>query len=124
MMGYLTAANMIEHSKGSKYEVKIANHRNAYNWLTPNTIETIRKAKHSGVTTNKVDDLLKLALLIEHGGILLDVDKIIMLESVDKLNEWIESQPVSRSKPELMLLVDSNVEILHDEHVMVGCGVP
>ena len=51
----------------------MADYLNAYQWLSPAKVEAVREAKSKAKITNSVNDLLQLALLAEHGGIMADI---------------------------------------------------
>ena len=55
------------------YEVKFVNSWNAYDYISTNeTIARIGKAMQNSQIDEGVDNLLKLALLYEHGGVLIN----------------------------------------------------
>ena len=53
------------------YEVRFANSWNSYDWLTAKTTAKITKAMQNNRLDEGVSPLLKLALLMENGGLLL-----------------------------------------------------
>ena len=57
--------------------------------MSPRTVERVLKAKLTGKIINLVGDLLKLAILAERGGVMFEVPRILMLDSVDKVMETI-----------------------------------
>ena len=63
----------------SGYEVRLANSWNAYDWLSNQTTTAITKAMHNSKVDEGVHNLLKIALLMEHGGMLINQIDIVML---------------------------------------------
>lgn len=69
------------------YDVRIVNSWSAYDWLKNETITTITKTIQNVKIDETVCSLIKLALLKEHGGILISNLHFIMIE---KNFDWIE----------------------------------
>ena len=69
------------------YEVRLVDSWTAYDWLSPSTISNITKAIQNAKIDETVCNLLKMALLMEHGGILISNLHFIMIQ---KNFEWIE----------------------------------
>ena len=58
----------------------------AYDWLSNKAISQITKAMQNSRIDELVDNLLKLALLLEHGGILIgNIDTILVRDSF----QWV-----------------------------------
>ena len=92
MMPALIANNIIGHSEDSSFEVRVADVINAYDWLSPDIIEAVRDARTGAKITNSVNELLTLALLVEHGGIMFDLRQFIMLDSIQKVARLLGGQ--------------------------------
>lgn len=67
---YLEYFNSTAHRFG--YQVRTVNSWNSYDWLTENTIYSISKAMQNSKVDQTIHSVLKLALLMEHGGILVN----------------------------------------------------
>ena len=69
------------------YEVRIVNSWTAYDWLSEKTINRISKAMQESKVDETVHNTLKLALLMENGGIMINqFDTMILGSSFS----WIE----------------------------------
>ena len=69
------------------YEVRFANSWNSYDWLSQMTTQLITRAMHNTKIDQGVNSFLKLALLMEHGGLLFSsFDFFITTYTFD----WIE----------------------------------
>jgi hypothetical protein len=77
----------MQKGKQSGYEVRVVDSITAYEWLSPEIVEAIRKAKHNSKIFIHVSELLRLALLIEHGGLSIRPGRILLTENLD----WIDS---------------------------------
>lgn len=62
---------IIQKAIKSKFEIRFVNSWSAYDWLSNETSEKITKAMQNNKFEQKVDDLLKIAILMEHGGLLI-----------------------------------------------------
>ena len=82
---YLHYWNHTAHRFG--YQVRIANSWNAYDWLGNKTIDVISKAMQNSKADETIHNLLKIALLMENGGILIgQQDTVFLGDSF----EWVE----------------------------------
>lgn len=81
----LTARQQIDVGRQSGYEVRIVNSISAYDWLSPDIAELIRKVKHNSRIYIPVADLLRIALLVEHGGVSIRISTHLFTENMD----WI-----------------------------------
>ena len=52
------------------YEVRVVDSWTAYDWLSPETIKTVTETIQNTKLDETVSNLLKLALLVEHGGVM------------------------------------------------------
>ena len=77
MLEAITARHQISIAEQSGYEVRVVDIINAYQWLTPETTEMIRRAKHKTQYYIPVAELLRIALLMEHGGVSAQLDSIV-----------------------------------------------
>jgi hypothetical protein len=69
------------------YDVRFANSWNAYNWLSQDTIHRISNARQKSKVDEPVHNMLKVALLMEHGGLLVNQADVVFLGDDFK---WIE----------------------------------
>jgi hypothetical protein len=69
------------------YEVRVVNSWTAYDWLTPATIANITKAIQNTKIDETVTSLLKLALLMEHGGVFMGNLQLLFARNDF---EWVE----------------------------------
>lgn len=66
------SGNFIIHkAKQSGYEIRFVDSWSAYDWLTKDITNKITYAMQNSKLEQSVDDLLRLALLLEHGGIMI-----------------------------------------------------
>lgn len=70
------------------YEVRLANSWSAYDYLSTNTTARISKAMQNSKVDQPIHPLLKLALLMENGGILINQFDLIILGNDF---EWLEN---------------------------------
>lgn len=78
---------LVAMANDSKYEVRIANSWNAYQWISNDTTQKITKTMQNRVIEEKVDDLLRLALLMENGGVFIKLTEVLLVENFN----WVES---------------------------------
>jgi hypothetical protein len=69
------------------YEVRMVNSWTAYDWLSENMIQRITKARMNAKADEGVHNMLKLALLLEHGGVLVNQFDTVVLS---KEFRWLE----------------------------------
>lgn len=75
---YISHLNHTARSSG--YEVRFANSWNSYDWLSNERAERITKAMQKNQIDEGVHTLLKLGLLIEHGGVLINSTDGVFLD--------------------------------------------
>lgn len=69
-MGAMTLHYFNDTGRSRGYEVRIVNSWTAYDWLDSETIAGITKTIQNTKIDETVSSLLKLALLIKHGGVM------------------------------------------------------
>lgn len=69
--------------------MRIVNNLNAYDWLSNETTNFIRKIRHTSNIDISVYELLRLALLYEHGGVSIRVPNIILMDGIAWVNDLI-----------------------------------
>jgi hypothetical protein len=69
--------------------VRTVNAWDAYQWLSPEITADITRTMQNMRIEESVNDLLRLALLIEHGGIMVKVDQALAIDNLDWLAEHI-----------------------------------
>lgn len=67
------------YANKSGFNARIINNYNAYEWLSEDLTELIRSTLHKSKFDFRVGQLLRLALLIEHGGISVEMPNTIVL---------------------------------------------
>jgi hypothetical protein len=67
--------------------VRVVNNLNAYDWLSEESIAFIKETHQKSKIDLNVYELLRLALLYEHGGVSLRLPNVMMLENLD----WVEN---------------------------------
>jgi len=77
----------------SGFEFRAVSTWSAYNYLSPEMTQRITKTMHNSKTENTVFDLLRLALLIEHGGVSLVLYETLLTENLDWLINIFSGQP-------------------------------
>ena len=83
---YLHHFNDTAHKFG--YDFRFANSWNSYDWLSEETTAKISKAMQNSKVDDTVHNLLKIALLMENGGVLISqFDIFFRSESL----KWIEN---------------------------------
>lgn len=77
MQVYISHLNQTARSSG--FEVRFANSWNSYDWLSDNLSAIITSAMQKNQIDEGVHTLLKLGLLIENGGIILNIPDAVLL---------------------------------------------
>lgn len=77
MLESVGAQHQISVGKASGFDVRVVDLINAYDWLSAGTVELIRQAKHNTQYYIPVAELLRVALLLEHGGVSAKLDSIV-----------------------------------------------
>jgi hypothetical protein len=90
MVEHLSGNYLVEMAKESGFEVRTVNAWDAYQWLSPEITADITRTMQSQQISESVSDLLRLALLIEHGGVVVKVDQTLAVENLDWLAEHID----------------------------------
>jgi hypothetical protein len=88
----LVAHNLIHFAKQAEYEVRIVNNLNAYDWLSEESIAFIKETHQKSKVNLNVYELLRLALLYEHGGVSLRLPNVMMLENLDWVEDLLQGQ--------------------------------
>ena len=70
--------------------MRIVNDLTAYDWLSNETVNFIKKTRHTSSVDLPVYDLLRLALLYEHGGVSIRVPNIILMDGIAWAADLIE----------------------------------
>ena len=73
------------------YEVRIANSWNAYDWLSQETTAKITKTMPISKVDEPIHSVLKMALLMENGGVLVNQFDTVFLGSLDWIEEMFEN---------------------------------
>lgn len=89
----LAAKHLIHVGKKSGFDVRVVNAFTAYDWLTPEMTEWVRKTKHKSKYILSVTDILRIALLAEHGGLSVKLHRYIFPEDFTWLYNILE-QPL------------------------------
>lgn len=69
----------IDYGQNLGYEVRLVNSWTAYDWLSEGSIQNITSTMGRVKIDVGVDDLLILALLMEHGGVIMKNRDVIVL---------------------------------------------
>jgi len=73
------------------FEVRFANSWNSYDWLSNHTIANITKAMQNSKVDERIHNILKLALLMENGGMLINqIDIVLLGDDFDWVHELFE----------------------------------
>ena len=83
MVEQFLGKRLIRVAKESGLEVRVANSWNAYDYLSKQTAQRITKAMQNMRIEQKVNELLKVALLMEHGGILVSASELLLTNKLD-----------------------------------------
>jgi hypothetical protein len=93
---------IVQKAEESGYEVRKVNSWSAYQWLSEKTKNKITKSMQNIQIEEKVNEVLKLALLMEHGGLMFRVSETLLVDGL----EWIMlefKEASSRSEAEVLL---------------------
>lgn len=82
--------------KSKDYEVRFYDGIDAHKWLSPETSSLITSAMAKSKYDIAVDQLLRLALLYENGGIWIKTQEVILLENFDWIDEIFQSTSQSK----------------------------
>ena len=102
-------------AKKNKFEVRRVNSWTAYDWLSKATTSKITKTMELRKANATVHDLLRVALLLEHGGVMINQADTFFFENGFK---WIESMlsGSSSSKDHTCESTDTKILLAQDEH--------
>ena len=79
--------HMKEVAARNGFEVRVVDSWSAYDWISPEMTKRVSHVIQNTQLDETVSNLLKLALLIEHGGIMVgDLDTIFINDSL----QWVE----------------------------------
>jgi len=84
---------MAKVGKESGLEVRFADSWTAYDHLSPATAQKITKAMQNMRIDQKVNELLKVALLMEHGGVLVSPSELLLTARLSWLFTRFEGPP-------------------------------
>ena len=110
------ANNHIDVAKASGFEVRIVDNLNAYDWLSQKSIDFIKQAHLRSIVQMPVFELLRLALLYEHGGVALRLPHIIMIDSISWAQDLIEARNTSRIEKALSCNLPQPQVVLFHRH--------
>lgn len=86
-----TAARHLMHvGKKSGFDVRVVDVFTAYGWLSPQMAERVRVAKHKSKYMLAVEELLRVALLVEHGGLFVRFPRYIFPGDLEWLYQILE----------------------------------
>ena len=74
---YLNHFNDTAHSFG--YEVRFANSWNSYDWLSQEITDRITKVRQNCKVDEEIHNMLKVALLLENGGVMVEANDTVIL---------------------------------------------
>ena len=77
----------VDYAQKANYEVRFANSWNSYDWFSNKTAEKITKTMQNCLINEGVHTLLKLALLYENGGVMLEWGNLFLTEGFEFLEE-------------------------------------
>ena len=92
-----------ERGIASGYEVRLINSLTAYDWLSNNTVQQINYAMQNRKFEVLVEDLLRLGVLMEHGGVLLKVSETLLISDLQWLNDYFNKE---NKKTEVLLFAE------------------
>ena len=81
-----------ERGIASGYEVRLINSLTAYEWLSNDTTQKITHAMQNRKLEVFVDDLLRLGVLMEHGGLLLKVSETLLISDLQWLDDYFNEE--------------------------------
>ena len=83
----LIAHNLIHFGNHSGFEVRVVNNLNAYDWLSEEMIAFVKETHQKSKVELNVFELLRLALLYQHGGVSIRLPNILLMEDLDWVDE-------------------------------------
>lgn len=104
MLEQLLGNFIILKAKESNYEIRFINSWSAYEWLSNKTIERITHTMQNTKYEQKVDDLLRMAILKEHGGIIMKLDETFYIDdNFDWIGQYLKLDQESKVSSEVFL---------------------
>lgn len=86
-------SNLAKIAKNSSLEIRMANSWDAYDWLSAKTTKKITKTMQNIRVDQKVNELLKIALLMEHGGIMVSLSEILLAPNINWVYHHFNQSP-------------------------------
>lgn len=77
--------NNLKIAEASQLEIRVVTSNDAYKWLSKDTTRRIATTMQTRKIGVEVSHLLRLALLMEHGGVMIKMDKLLLVNNLD----WI-----------------------------------
>jgi hypothetical protein len=93
MVEAVVARHLMHVARQSGFEVRAVDCLSAYDWLTPEMAEWVRRTKHKSKYILAVEELLRIALLVEHGGLSVLLPNHVFPDSLAWLYDLLE-QPL------------------------------
>lgn len=84
------ARHLIHVGHKSGFDVRVVDAFSAYDWLSPQMVERVRVAKHKSKYILAVEELLRVALLVEHGGLSVRFPRYIFPGDLEWLYQILE----------------------------------
>ena len=79
--------NLIHFGKQGGFEVRVVNSLNAYDWLSDEMAAFVKDTHQKSKVELNVFELLRLALLYEHGGVAVLLPNILLMEGLGWVGE-------------------------------------
>ena len=67
--------------------MKVVNSKTAYDYISAELTDKITVSMRKKVFAEPIDSFLKLALLIENGGVMVDIAEVLLIEDLN----WLEA---------------------------------
>lgn len=93
----LSAQNLIHFANISNYTVRIVNNHNAYDYLSHSAINSIKQIHQKSKIDLPVYELLRLALLYEHGGVAVRLPNLLFMQGLDWVQTLMDSHKTEGS---------------------------
>jgi hypothetical protein len=82
----VAAQNQIHFGKEDGFEVRVVNNLNAYDWLSEEMINFVKSTHQNSKVDLPIYELLRLALLYEHGGVSIRLPNVLLMEGLG----WVD----------------------------------
>ena len=105
-----------DQARKNQFEVRKVNSWTAYNWLSKGTTEWITKTMELRKANATVHDLLRVALLLEHGGVMINEVDTFIFEGGFKWLENVLSGAYSANKDYSCDSASAKILMAQDEH--------